>query len=79
MTAQLSDTFQFRGDAWKIGAMSEKATFFNPGDWGLHPMMTASCCHKGHLCIYNIVNNFLMLNNLGVYIGKHIKKRRQWE
>ena len=66
MTAQISDTFTYQGDSYKIVAISAALKLFDPGQFGLHPTAFQTCCWDGYWCEFEI-SDALYLQKLAVY------------
>ncbi|MDE5802317.1 MAG: hypothetical protein K2I22_05295 [Lachnospiraceae bacterium] len=63
MTAQVGDSFIYKGDDYSIVAISEPIQF-NPLDYGIKPVACCTACWNGYWCDYHISTKGIMLQNL---------------
>ena len=65
MTAQINDTFRHAQEDWNIAA-STGGAIFEPGWFGMAPMMIHTACYRGWYARYAIADNHLVLDQLTV-------------
>lgn len=65
MTAQVPDTYSYKGKKYSIIAMSEEIDF-NPKDFGIDPQHTCTACWNGFAVDYDIKYDKLLLSRLWV-------------
>jgi hypothetical protein len=65
MTAQLSDTFVWRGREYAL-AEAEGGPLFDPADHGLEVRMISTACWRGFVCRYGVDDEQLVLTALSV-------------
>lgn len=65
MTAQIGDSFNFKGNNYSIVAIS-KPIKFDPSDYGLKPVACCTACWNGYWCDYDISKDGIFLRNLYV-------------
>ena len=63
MTAQVGDSFIYKGDDYSIVAISEPIQF-NPLDYGIKPVACCTACWNGYWCDYHISKEGIILENL---------------
>ena len=63
MTAQVGDSFIYKGDDYSIGAISEPIQF-NPLEYGIKPVACCTACWNGYWCDYHISKEGIILENL---------------
>lgn len=60
MTPQIPDKVVYSGTEYELSRING-GTLFNPGDYGLHPTIMGSVCHRGFYCEYQVQANGLVL------------------
>jgi hypothetical protein len=65
MTAQISDQFQFEGDAYALAGVCG-SPLFDPVAHGFTPVANCSACWRGYVCGYAVDGQQLILDNLGI-------------
>lgn len=63
MTAQIGDTFKFKGEDYSIVAISTPIGF-NPQNYGITPELICTACWNGYWCEYEISDTGIFLKNL---------------
>lgn len=63
MTAQVGDTFKFKGEDYSIVAISTPIGF-NPQNYGITPEPICTACWDGFWCEYEISDTGIFLKNL---------------
>jgi hypothetical protein len=65
MTAQISDTFIYKGDAYSlIGIVGEGLV--KPEDFGMTPQMLITCCWRGFFSTYEITDESIFLKEMTI-------------
>jgi hypothetical protein len=65
MTAQISDTFLFRGDGYSLIAMTV-GDLFSPEHFGMEPEMIHTACYRGFYVTYELTEEALYLRELTI-------------
>lgn len=63
MTAQIGDTFKFKGEDYSIVAISTPIGF-NPQNYGITPEPICTACWNGYWCEYEISDTGIFLKDL---------------
>lgn len=63
MTAQIGDSFKYKGENYQIAAISEPIRF-QPQDYGITPVAASTACWRGYWCEYEISERGIILENL---------------
>lgn len=66
MTAQISDSFEYKGKEYSLAALSEPIPF-EPEQFGLEPQDFCTACYRGYWCEYKIAYGSLLLDKLHIY------------
>ena len=65
MTVQLQDQIEFQDQSFCV-TTSSGSGLFNPRDYGMEPLSTATCCWAGWVCRYGVVDDALVLLALSI-------------
>ena len=63
MTAQISDTFLFKGDKYSLIGMTE-GVLATPAQFGMEPEMLHTACYRGFYATYELTEEALYLRQL---------------
>jgi hypothetical protein len=66
MTAQISDTFRYRGQAHALAGINGSG-LFDPVQHGIRPAAVSTACWRGYHCRYEVADGMLLLTE--VYLG----------
>ena len=70
MTAQIPDTYHYKGKKYSIIAMSAPIDF-DPVEYGFFPISPHTACWRGYVCEYEITDDELYLRRLSIWCGNH--------
>lgn len=65
MTAQLSDTLEYRKHAFQLAGV-KGTELFEPAAHGLSPRPMSTACYRGFLCAYRVADKRLLLEELRI-------------
>ena len=65
MTAQIDDTFNYRGREYSVAGISE-GELFDPSLLGLEPVGTCTACYRGYHAVFGLSGPRLVLETLHV-------------
>ncbi|MGV8124982.1 MAG: hypothetical protein AB2L14_34980 [Candidatus Xenobiia bacterium LiM19] len=74
MTAQIHDSFNYRGECYNIASINGNG-FFDPEAHGLKPVACVSSCWRGYMATYEVIDGSLCL--VALYIGLSFEETKE--
>ncbi|WP_417394204.1 hypothetical protein [Gimesia chilikensis] len=70
MTAQVSDVFYYQDESYSLAAISD-GCLFDPSRLGLEPSGVITCCWRGYVAEFSLLDTRLVLQNLYSNLYEH--------